>query len=124
MPRRPFRVLLEATWASRVGSWVGYARHLVGNAADAEDIVQNAVQKTLEANPDLQEEAQLSSYVRTTIRRIVQSDGSSSLASSDTLRPAGASSMICRQNSGGYGHLVFGIPNTSRVSRKVSTKLG
>jgi RNA polymerase sigma factor (sigma-70 family) len=27
------------------------------------------VQKTLEANPDLQEEAQLSSYVRTTIRR-------------------------------------------------------
>ena len=32
--------------------------------------------------------------------------------------------MIRRRNSAGYGPLVLGILNTSRVSRKVSTKSG
>ena len=32
--------------------------------------------------------------------------------------------MSCRRNSGEYGPLVFGIANTSRVSRKVSTEPG
>ena len=56
--------------------------------------------------------------------RIVQYDGSNSLASSATLRPARASSTICRRNSDGYGGLLLGIVDSSRVSRKVSTETG
>ena len=41
--------------------------------------------------------------------RIVQYEGSNSSASSCTLRPARASSTICRRNSGGYGGRVLRI---------------
>jgi len=72
VPRRPFRILLESTWRSRARSWLNYARHLVGNEADAEDLVQDAVYKSLRVDPDLNNEREASSYVRSAIQRGAQ----------------------------------------------------
>ena len=62
--------LLEKTWPRRFGSWWRYALSLTGNRADADEVVQEAVFKTLRAGPSLQDEGEAHAYVLTAVRNV------------------------------------------------------
>ncbi len=68
MARPSFRTLLGPTWEKRRQLWVRYAWRLVGNEADAEDVVQDAACGSLRAAPDVEDEKEADAYMRAAIR--------------------------------------------------------
>ena len=60
--------LLERTSETRWPQWQRYALSLTRNAADADDVVQDAIAKTLRAAPDLDTEERMHRYVQRAIR--------------------------------------------------------
>jgi len=63
-----FRQLLEETATKRLSQWKGYALSLTRNPADAEEVVQEALERTLRARPDLDSEGRVNRYVVRAIR--------------------------------------------------------
>lgn len=59
---------IEKAWNSRFHRWKGYALALTGNATDAEEVVQEAVARTVRARPDLESERDAHNYVLTAVR--------------------------------------------------------
>lgn len=68
MSRRVLLRVLFKSWKRRSAQWVRYASFLSGNSSDAEDLVQEALVRTLRARPDIREEAVANAYVRRAIR--------------------------------------------------------
>jgi RNA polymerase sigma factor (sigma-70 family) len=68
--RQLFRKTLGRTWRKRHHSWLRHAWHLVGNRPDAEDVVQDAVCQSLQAEPDLEDEREADAYLHAAIRSI------------------------------------------------------
>jgi RNA polymerase sigma factor (sigma-70 family) len=66
--RRSFRQQLEPLWRAKYQRWVGYAWGLVGNKADAEDVVQDAAHSSLKANPDVDGEKETDAYMHAAIK--------------------------------------------------------
>jgi len=62
------RDLLLATWLKRSSDWWRFAFTLSRNSADAEDLVDEAVRRTLEVEPRLRSEQDVHRYVRAAIR--------------------------------------------------------
>ncbi len=60
--------LLEKASATRWPQWRRYALSLTRNQADADDVVQDAIAKTLLAEPDLDSEERVHHYVQRAIR--------------------------------------------------------
>ena len=60
--------LFERTSENRLPQWQRYALSLTRNEADADDVVQDAIAKTLRADPDLDTEERLHRYVQRAIR--------------------------------------------------------
>ena len=60
--------LLERTSENRWPQWKRYALSLTRNEADADDVVQDAIAKTLRVEPDLDTEERLHRYVQRAIR--------------------------------------------------------
>ena len=56
MSNQDLRELLEKAAASRFSQWKGYALSITRNEADAEEVVQEAIAKTLRAEPDVDTE--------------------------------------------------------------------
>lgn len=71
--------VVAKAWNRRFYQWRGYALALTGNLGDAEDVVQEAVLRTLRARPDLPTERDAYYYVLTAVRsaayRLVQRRG-------------------------------------------------
>jgi RNA polymerase sigma-70 factor (ECF subfamily) len=62
------RSLMRATWLKRSSDWWRLAFALSRNSADAEDLVNEAVRRTLEIEPRLRSERDVHNYVRAAIR--------------------------------------------------------
>ena len=60
--------LLKKAWDRRSPQWRKYALSLTGSYADADDVVVEAAAKTLRAQPDLDSERRLNSYMYAAIR--------------------------------------------------------
>lgn len=60
--------LLEQTSAARLLGWKKLAIAFTGNEADADDVLQDAYQRTLTADPPLTTEDELHYYMKTVIR--------------------------------------------------------
>lgn len=65
---RTLHEVLQESWKRRAGQWGRYAHMLSGGSADADDLVQEALLRTLTAGPDICEEAVANAYIRTAIR--------------------------------------------------------
>lgn len=61
------RTLLQIAWRNRVSDWRRFALSLTRNHADAEDLVDEAVVRTLRADPHLRSESEVHAYVTTAI---------------------------------------------------------
>lgn len=66
--RRDVADAVLRAWVARRGRWELYARRITRNGADAEDAVQDAVARTLSADPDLEDETQANRYVLSAVR--------------------------------------------------------
>lgn len=64
---------IEKAWASRFHRWKGYAISLTGSVTDAEEVVQEAVARTIRANPDLATEADAHYYILAAVRSVAMS---------------------------------------------------
>ena len=62
------REVIEEAWAGRSRHWINYARTFTGNTPEAEEVVQDAVARTLKANPDLPTELRVHRYVLAAVR--------------------------------------------------------
>lgn len=60
--------VLGTSWQERREQWKRYARLLTRNSSDADDVVQEALTRTLRAGPDLTVERVVNTYVRAAIR--------------------------------------------------------
>jgi len=60
--------VLEDTWPQFERWWYGYAMRLTRSSADAEDIVQDAVVRTLQAEPELPNERAAKAYVMEAVK--------------------------------------------------------
>jgi RNA polymerase sigma factor (sigma-70 family) len=70
MSRELLRKALEQAWRTRYSSWLRHAWHVVGNKPDAEDVVQDAVCRSLQAEPSLDDEKEADAYLHAAIRSI------------------------------------------------------
>lgn len=70
MSGKLLRKTLDLVWRSQYRAWLRYAWHLVGNRSDAEDVVQDAVCRSLQAEPDLDGKKETDAYVQAAIRSI------------------------------------------------------
>ena len=68
MTRTSLRFLLRDAWGSRLPDWRRFALSLTRNDADAEDLIDEAVARTLRADPSLKSEGEVHAYVVTAIR--------------------------------------------------------
>ena len=68
MSEEIFRDILEKTSTERLSQWRGYALSLTRNPADADEVVQEAIARTLKAQPDLDSEERVNRYVLRAIR--------------------------------------------------------
>ena len=68
MSNQDLRELLEKTAARRFSQWKGYALSITRNEADAEEVVQEAIAKTLRAEPDMDTEERVHKYMQRAIR--------------------------------------------------------
>jgi RNA polymerase sigma-70 factor (ECF subfamily) len=68
MSEETLREILEKTSAERLSQWRGYALSLTRNPADADEVVQEAIARTLKAQPDLDSEERVNRYVLRAIR--------------------------------------------------------
>ncbi len=59
---------IEKAWLSRFHRWRGYALSLTGNVTDAEEVVQEAVSRTVRARPKFGSERDAHNYVLTAVR--------------------------------------------------------
>ena len=59
---------IEKAWFSRFQRWRGYALSLMGNVTDAEEVVQEAVARTVRARPKFGSEQDAHNYVLTAVR--------------------------------------------------------
>lgn len=59
---------IEKAWLSRFHRWRGYALSLTGNVTDAEEVVQEAVARTVRARPKFGSESDAHNYVLTAVR--------------------------------------------------------
>lgn len=59
---------LERAWLMRRHRWRGYALSLTGNETDAEEIIQEALARTLRARPSLVDEGDAHRYMITAVR--------------------------------------------------------
>lgn len=59
---------IEKAWASRFTRWRAYAIALTGNGTDAEDVIQEAVARTMQAGPRLATERDAFRYVLAAVR--------------------------------------------------------
>jgi len=59
---------IEKAWSNRFHRWRGYALSLTGNWTDAEEIIQEALTKTLRAGPRLESEGDAHRYVLAAVR--------------------------------------------------------
>jgi RNA polymerase sigma factor (sigma-70 family) len=62
------RASIENAWANRFPRWRAYALSLTGNQTDAEEIVQEAISRTMNAAPALATEQDAYHYVLSAIR--------------------------------------------------------
>ena len=63
MTKSTFRSLLQRTWSSRSGSWNRFARYLTYSRSEADDVISEAMLKTIRAAPDLKTERETDNYV-------------------------------------------------------------
>ncbi len=63
MTKTTLRELLKRTWRSRSRGWTRFARYLTGDRAEADDVISEAMLKTLRADPDLETERETENYV-------------------------------------------------------------
>ncbi len=68
MTGKSLRSLLQVAWRKRFSDWLRFAVSLTQNEADAEDLVDEAVVRTLRAEPDLKSESDVHGYILTAIR--------------------------------------------------------
>jgi len=68
MTRASLRSLLRDAWGNRFSDWRRFALFLTRNDADAEDLVDEAVGRTLRADPSLKSEGEVHAYMVTAIR--------------------------------------------------------
>jgi len=68
MTRASLRSLLRDAWGNRFSDWRRFALFLTRNDADAEDLVDEAVVRTLRADPSLKSEGEVHAYMVTAIR--------------------------------------------------------
>lgn len=61
---------LEKAWLHRFHRWKGYATALTGNVTDAEEVIQEAVARTIRANPELPHESDAHHYVLAAVRSV------------------------------------------------------
>lgn len=61
---------LEKAWLRRFHRWKGYATALTGSVTDAEEVIQEAVARTIRANPTLPSEADAHHYVLAAVRSV------------------------------------------------------
>jgi len=73
--RPSFRTHLGRLYGSKYLSWRRYARRLVTNEADAEDVVQEAACDSLRADPDVKSEGHANAYMFAAIRSKAHRDG-------------------------------------------------
>lgn len=59
---------IEKAWLSRFHRWKGYAISLTGSVTDAEEVVQEAVTRTLRARPRFETERDAHNYMLTAVR--------------------------------------------------------
>lgn len=60
--------VVEKAWRRRFANWKSYAIKLTGNPKDAEEVVQDAVVRTLRAAPDLASELDAHRYILTAVK--------------------------------------------------------
>lgn len=60
--------VVEKAWRRRFANWKSYAIKLTGNPKDAEEVVQDAVVRTLRAGPDLSTELDAHRYILTAVK--------------------------------------------------------
>lgn len=66
-----YAILLDAVekaWDRRFTTWKHYALALTGNPKDAEEVVQEAVTRTLRARPELETELEAHRYILTAVK--------------------------------------------------------
>jgi len=63
-----FRTHLRRLWRLNHLAWLRYARRLVTNEADAEDVVQDAARDSLRANPEVESAQHANAYMFAVIR--------------------------------------------------------
>ncbi len=68
MSEQDLRELLEEAATRRLSQWKGYALSITRNEADAEEVVQEAIAKTLRADPDVDTEERVHKYMQRAIR--------------------------------------------------------
>ena len=68
MKRAALRSLLQTTWLHRAAGWRRFALSLTADDADADDLVSEAVTRTLATAPTLRDERGLNNYVLKAIR--------------------------------------------------------
>jgi len=68
MTRASLRSLIRDAWGNRFSDWRRFALFLTRNDADAEDLVDEAVVRTLRADPGLKSEGEVHAYIVTAIR--------------------------------------------------------
>ncbi len=68
MTKKSLRSLLRAAWGKRFSDWRQFALSLTRNDADAEDLVDEAVVRTLRAEPGLRSEKEVHVYILKAIR--------------------------------------------------------
>jgi len=68
MSEEILREILEKTSTERLSQWRGYALSLTHNPADADEVVQEAIARTLKAQPDLDSEERVNRYILRSIR--------------------------------------------------------
>ncbi|MFW6198876.1 MAG: RNA polymerase sigma factor [Acidobacteriota bacterium] len=68
MAERSITDVIEKAWARRFHKWRGYALSLTGNWMDAEDVVQEAVIRTVHARPRLETERDANNYILVAVR--------------------------------------------------------
>lgn len=68
MDQQSIAKVIEKAWARRFHKWRGYALALTGNWMDAEDVVQEAVIRTVHAQPRLENERDANNYILVAVR--------------------------------------------------------
>lgn len=61
---------IEKAWSRRFYRWKGYATSLTGSVTDAEEVIQEAIARTLRANPPLSTEKDAHHYVLAAVRSV------------------------------------------------------